>query len=85
MTTLHGSARNYVLHFDYQCLGNSTAGYMNALAFEGDFSDYCCQSPTPSATAELTASTLARWTRTFIAPKLWVSDQGSHFINHILE
>lgn len=84
MTTLHGNARNYFPYFYYIFLGRNTEAYMYVLSVKDYFSGDFWLSPPPSSTAEHTATTLVRFTRTFTAPEFWVSDQGSHFIDHTL-
>jgi len=84
-TTLHGSKPNEVLHFDYLFLGKSIDDSKYVLALKDDISGYCWLAPTSNANGEFAAATLARWNRTFSAPSFWVSDQGPHFINEVLE
>lgn len=84
-TTIHATKPNEVIHFDYLFLGTSSAKAKYALVVKDDLSGYVWLDPSPSADSEHTASVLARWTRVFTAPEVWVSDQGSHFKNEVLQ
>lgn len=84
-TTLHATKPNNVLHFDYLFLGEGPHANKYALVVKDDFSGYCWISPTPTASSEHAAETLARWQRTFTAPVYWISDQGAHFINALMK
>lgn len=84
-TTVHGTKPNQVIHFDYLFLGQSDTDNKYALVVKDDLSGYVWLDPSPNADSEHAASVLARWTRTFTAPDVWVSDQGSHFKNQVLE
>lgn len=83
--TLHASKPNEVLHFDYLYLGDSQDDKRYVLVLKDDFSGYAWLSATDSATAAHAAEVLSRWNRTFTAPAYWISDQGSHFMNVLLE
>lgn len=83
--TLHASRPNEVLHFDYPYLGEGDNDKQYAFVVKDDFSGYASLSATASASALHAAGVLARWQRTFTAPLYWVSDQGAHFVNALLQ
>lgn len=79
---------NEIIHFDYLFLGNTSNSnnqFKYVLVIEDDLSGYCWLDPSPSATAEHVAEVLSRWHRVFSSPRMWVSDQGSHFKNEVLQ
>lgn len=84
-TTLHASKPNEVIHFDYLFMGESDKHNKYVLVVKDDLSGYCWLEPTSSASAEHTANVLARWIRIFTTPSVWVSDQGSHFKNEVMQ
>jgi len=81
----YASCRNPAAKFLvlYPALFTDDSKYV--LALKDDISGYCWLAPTSNANGEFAAATLARWNRTFSAPSFWVSDQGPHFINEVLE
>ena len=83
-TRTHGSKPNEVIHFDYLFLGESDGSEKYALVVKDDLSGYVRLELTNSADAQHSASVLAKWTRVFTSPEIWVSDQGSHFKNELL-
>ena len=84
-TTLHATKPNEIIHFDYLFLGEGEDDKKYVLVVKDDLSGYCWLEPTTSADSEHTAEVLARWNRVFTTPKVWVSDQGSHFKNEVLD
>lgn len=74
-----------VIYFDYLFLSESDKDEKYVLVIKDDLSGYCWLDLTPSPTSEHTAEVLARWTRVFTAPEVWVSDQGSQFKNKVIE
>ena len=84
-TTVHATKPNEVIHFDYLFLGESENDHKYVLVVKDDLTGYCWLEPTTTADAEHTAKVLAHWTRVFTTPNIWVSDQGSHFKNEVLE
>ena len=67
LNTLHASKPNELTHFDYVYLGPTPAGLTYALVIKDDFSSYVWLVPTPSASAEHAATSLARWIDVFSA------------------
>jgi len=84
-TTIHACKPNEVIHFDYLFLGENDKEQKYVLVVKDDLSGYCWLEPSASACSEHTAEVLARWMRIFTTPSIWVSDQGSHFKNEVLE
>ena len=83
--TLHASKPNEVVHFDFLYLGQSTEGLRYVLVIKDDLSSYVWLIPCASANSETAARELSRWIHTFTAMFFWVSDQGSHFKNQVME
>lgn len=83
-TTLHATKPNEVIHFDYLFLGDGDEDHKYVLVDKDDLSGYCWLEPSTSEDSEHTSDVLARWNRIFTTPKVWVSDQGSHFKNEVI-
>lgn len=83
-STIHASRPNEVIHFDYLFLGQSEKEEKYAMIGKDDLSGYIWLDTTASADSEHAADVLARWTRVFTVPDVWVSDQGSNFKNKFL-
>ncbi|KAJ0392214.1 hypothetical protein P43SY_008832 [Pythium insidiosum] len=79
------AARNEVLHFDFVFMGESYGTTCYVLVLKDELTHYCelvaCDSPTSS----VTAAAILDWAKRFGLPALWVSDNGSHFKNALLE
>lgn len=84
-TTIHAAKPNKVIHFDYLFLGDNDRDKKYVLVVKDDLSGYCWLDLSPVANSEHTAEVLARWNRVLTVPSVWVSDQGSHFKNEVLE
>lgn len=84
-TTLHATFPNQVVHFDYLYLGPSSGEEKYALGIKCDLSSYLWLLPYCSANSENSADGIAKWIRSFGAMTHWVSDQGSHFKNEVME
>jgi Integrase core domain/Integrase zinc binding domain len=82
---LHASEPNEVIHFDYLYMGPSTAGFKYLLLIKDDLSGYLWLVPTRAADAAATVDALSLWFASFGVAKTWVSDQGSHFKNQVME
>lgn len=74
-----------MLHFDYLFIGETDKDEKYVLLVVEDLSGYCWIELSASANSEHVAEVLFRWTSAFTAPEVWVSDQGSHFKNEVLE
>lgn len=81
----HASKPNEIIHFDYLFLGDSEGDEKYVLVVKDDLSSYCWLEPSSTCDSAHVSEVLARWNRVFTTPKLWVSDQGSHFKNEVVE
>lgn len=84
-TSIHAAKPNEVIHFDYFFLGDNDRDQKYVLVVKDDPSGYCWLGPSSVANSEHSAEVLARWNRVFTACSVWVSDQGFHFKNEVLE
>ena len=92
--TVHGTAPNEVVHFDYLYVGQSgplasqglseAGGFRYILVIMDDLSNYVCLEPVEVCTAESTAAALLNWCKTLGVPRVWVSDTATHFKNAIM-
>ncbi|POM58941.1 DNA/RNA polymerase [Phytophthora palmivora] len=82
---LHASAPNEVLHFDFLSLPACTTGARYVLVLKDDMSGYCELVVCADPTAEATCRCLLDWFKRFGPVPQWVSDQGTHFKNQLLE
>lgn len=60
-------------------------GYLYVLEIQDDLSSYKWLCPTKNPNAEAAATELARWIRTFTVMEVWISGQGSHFKNQVMD
>ena len=92
--TVHGTAPNEVVHFDYLYVGESgpqasqglseDGGFRYILVIMDDLSNFVSMEPVEVCTAETTAAFLLTWYKTLRVPHVWVSDTATHFRNAIL-
>ena len=92
--TVHSTAPNEVVHFDYVYVGESgpqasqglfeDAGFLFILVIADDLSNFVSMEPVEVCTAEATAASLLTWCKTLAVPRVWVSDTSTHFKNAIL-
>jgi hypothetical protein len=81
---LHATKPNKVILFDYLNMGPSTDDAKYVLNFNKEYSSYVWLKQCKKADADSTASVLIEWFAAFgVAPQC-VSDQGSHFKNHVM-
>jgi Integrase zinc binding domain/Integrase core domain len=81
---LHATKPNEVIHFDYLYMGPSTDDANYVLIVKDDYSSYVWLKQCKKADANNTVSVLIEWFAAFgVAPQR-VSDQGSHFKNHVM-
>lgn len=66
-------------------MGESNCDYTYVLVVKDDISRYVALERTDAANAENVAISMARCFRVFGVPQFWLSDQGLHFINLIME
>jgi len=83
--TYRAQTRNEALHWDFLYLGESFGPDQYLLVLKDDASHFCelvaCATPTCTVAAEAMLS----WHARFGAPRLWISDQGTHFKNSVID
>ncbi|KAF1313127.1 hypothetical protein FI667_g17682, partial [Globisporangium splendens] len=78
-------ARNEVLHMDLLFMGDTYGPTHYVLVLKDELTHYCELVACDSATSEVAAAAILDWAKRFGMPKTWVSDNGTHFKNQILE
>ena len=84
-TGLHATKPNELIHWDWLKLPKSTGGLNYVLVVRDDMSGFVKLYPAATADAQTTAASLMDWFATFGVCHTWVSDQGSHFKNEVIE
>ncbi len=84
-TALHATQPNELIHWDWISLPKCASGNAYVLVIRDDMSGFVKLYPAGSADAETTAACLMDWFATFGVCHTWVSDQGSHFKNEVIE
>ncbi|POM64802.1 Chromodomain containing hypothetical protein putative [Phytophthora palmivora] len=82
---IHADKPNEVMHWDYLYMGKSDSYLEYVLVIKDDTSKFVWLMPTDAATADNTFECLMRWFAMFGVVRWWVSDQGTHFKNKVLE
>jgi transposase InsO family protein len=82
---LHADKPNELLHFDYVYMGKSDDGYEYLLVIKDDASKFVWLLPAKSADSGFVADSLIQWFASFGVCHYWVSDQGTHFKNQLIE
>jgi RNase H-like domain found in reverse transcriptase/Integrase core domain/Reverse transcriptase (RNA-dependent DNA polymerase)/Chromo (CHRromatin Organisation MOdifier) domain len=82
---IHATRPNEVIHFDFLYLGPSSSEMKYVLVIKDDLSGYVWLVPSSKADANTTTEALIQWFSNFGIAGVWVSDQGSHFKNVVLE
>jgi hypothetical protein len=80
---VHATKPNQVLHFDFLYLGVAAVGQKYLLVMKDDASKYVWLRPSVAADSETVIDALLEWFAAFGPVYTWVSDQGSHFKNHV--
>jgi len=83
--TLHAEKPNDVVHFDFLYMGPSNVDVKYVLVIKDDLSGYVWLRKAAAPDSGTTSTEIASWIRTFGAMNVWVSDQGSHFKNNVME
>lgn len=81
---VHGTKPNEVLHFDFLYLGLASTGKKYVLVLKDDASKYVWLRPAAVADSEVVIESLLEWFAAFGPAYVWVTDQGSHFKNHVV-
>ncbi|TYZ69491.1 hypothetical protein PybrP1_001835 [[Pythium] brassicae (nom. inval.)] len=83
--TLDSNVRNEVLHWDFLFMGESLGPLKYLLVLKDGLSHLCelvaCSVPTAAVAAEA----ILDWHKRFGAPTVWVSDNGAHFKNAVMQ
>jgi IS30 family transposase len=81
----HTSRPDEIMHFDYLYMGPSVDIAKYVLIVKDDSSNYGWLKQSKNADSDSTAAVLIEWFATFGVTQQWVSDQGSHFMNKVME
>ena len=74
-----------MLHFDFCKLAPGLQDYGYVLVLKDDFSTFTWLWPCRDQTALSAAEGILHWSATFGIPSFWVSDQGTHFRNAVIQ
>jgi hypothetical protein len=81
---IHGTRMNEVIHFDFLFVGlSSTSAYF--MIIKEDISECKWLIPYAEPTAAIAVDALRNWFSTFRVTPVWVSDQGSHIRNKVVD
>jgi len=83
--TLTATKPNEAIHFDFMQLPKSADGYEYVLVIKDAMSGFSELIACSSCTAEACVDALCEWFKRYGPVSLWVSDQGSHFKNQVME
>lgn len=83
--TLHAEEPNEVVHFDHLYMGPGLDNLCYVLVIQDDLSSCRWLCPTRLADAECASTEIGRWIRVFSAMHWWVSNQGCHFRNRMMQ
>jgi hypothetical protein len=85
---IHADRPNAVLHFDYLFIRQpgrqATHDFRYVLVFMDDHSSFVQLAPSSQATTDQVVSSILRWGAAYGFPRIWVSDQGTHFKNTVM-
>ena len=82
---LHATKPNELLHFDFLFMDEGDDKNSYCLILKDDASSFVWLEPCEAANSEAAASTLLKWFSLFGTVRQWVSDQGPHFKNKLME
>ncbi|KAF1314579.1 hypothetical protein FI667_g16581, partial [Globisporangium splendens] len=77
--------RNECLHMDFMYLGESYGVAKYVLVLKDELTHYCEPIPADSASSLTAAEAVLDWYKRFGMPGMWMSDNGSHFKNQLME
>jgi hypothetical protein len=81
---IHGTRINQVIHFDFLFVGlTDSSNYI--LIIKEDITGYVWLIHCDEPTAQVVANALEDWFSIFGVAEVWISDQGSHFRNQVLD
>lgn len=82
---LHADLPNELLHWDYLYMGKSTTSEEYVLVIKDDASKFVWLISCHTADGKATYTHLLDWFANFGVFRTWVSDQGTHFKNKVIE
>ena len=82
---LHARVPDEIMNFDFLQLETSIDGFEYLLVIKDDFSGWVELFPNQDPCANCVADAFADLNSRHSAAKIWISDNGSHFKNHIME
>lgn len=82
---MHASKPDEIIHFDYCYMGKSDGEENYVLIIKDDLTSYVWLKPVAVIDAYKTATILLDWFSSFGTVYIWVSDQGSHFLNETVK
>ncbi|KAG2830114.1 hypothetical protein PC129_g9257 [Phytophthora cactorum] len=82
---MHADRPNELIHWDYLYMGASSTNDKYILVIKGDASKFVWFFAVPDATADTTYNCLMEWFAVFGVCLTWVSDQGTHFKNEVIQ
>jgi IS30 family transposase len=82
---LHATKPNELLHWDFLTLPQSETGAKYVLVLRDDMSGFVEFTECSEATAEMVLAALMDWFSRFGVVYTWVTDQGTHFKNQLIE
>ena len=83
--TLRATKPNEILHSDFLTMPKGLHGFCYVLVSKDGMSGFCELLPERMANTEVAVQVLLDWFKRYGAVLWWVSDQGSHFKNEIME
>ncbi|KAJ0408407.1 hypothetical protein ATCC90586_009182 [Pythium insidiosum] len=83
--TRDSAGRNEVLHIDFLYMGGSDGTTCYVLVLKDELAHYCELVACDSPTSTVTAMAVLDWAKRIGLPVMWISDNGSHFKNTLLE
>lgn len=84
-SALHATKPNEVIHFDFLSMPPSFRDTHYVLVLKDDMSGYCELVECITADAETVQEALTDWFKRFGVVHQWVSDQGAHFKNKVID
>jgi hypothetical protein len=76
---------NDIITLDFLYIGASFSGEKYLLVMMDNFSQYSRLVPTKAADSQIVAKALQQWTADFGAPRILITDGGSHFENELIQ
>ncbi|KAG6592663.1 uncharacterized protein IUM83_12542 [Phytophthora cinnamomi] len=79
------SDRNECMHMDYLYLGESYGEAKYVLVLKDELTHYCELVAADSANSQTAVEAILDWHKRFGLPAMWMSDNGAHFKNYVME